>query len=272
MQQPNATIGSILGNAPLINDDDPRVNAGWQYLAATLERIGPRAADPDGFPVQAGSSLARDDQLTTPYQVSHSVQQSIVAGIDHLDAIKHLVIGQGVLNLAATWTLARGAIENLAVAYWLLTGSRQERVERTLRVHAKNSYDQYVATKHMDEQSALTAKVGQHAHIKAIAERNGIDDSDRLNGFTATSVLEWTSDRTGGNALFAWRLCSGFAHGRSWAYLGALERRENASNREPGVVNATLTNSVASALTPILLATNLAVEVVDLFDKRAQPV
>ena len=47
-----------------------------------------RTGEPNDFPVSPGSSLAGDDKASNPYQVSHAVQMCLVAGVDHLHAVK----------------------------------------------------------------------------------------------------------------------------------------------------------------------------------------
>jgi hypothetical protein len=133
--------------------DMPRVAeaeaaAKWKEMSPLLDRLMQRTDDRAEFLISAGSSLFGDDRASDPFQVSHAVRLCMTVGIDHLHAAKVLVVDQGVLHTAAPASLARGALENLATAYWILRpDDRNERVERTLRWHAKNRKDAHQAVK-----------------------------------------------------------------------------------------------------------------------------
>lgn len=97
-----------------------------------------RVNDPMDFAVSPGSPLAGDDRASDPYQVSHAVQMCIVAGVDHLHAMKSLLLDLNMLHSAAPFTMVRGALEVLSSAFWILhPAKRTVRVERVLRWHAK---------------------------------------------------------------------------------------------------------------------------------------
>jgi hypothetical protein len=92
--------------------------AGWQV------RTERRAGD-----VHAGSSLWKDDEVTSPYLMSHSVRGALVSAVDHLNAFRALVQDAHVVHPRATLTLLRAALENAALAVWLLApANRNERV------------------------------------------------------------------------------------------------------------------------------------------------
>jgi hypothetical protein len=83
--------------------------------------------------------------------------------------------------------------------------------------------------------------------------------------------LEYT-DRTATNlpmgVEFAWRLCSGFAHGRPWAYLGALDL-EKLPLPSSDVVNVRMSNRMDLALYPNLAAMRLLETLLGLYDLRS---
>ena len=130
----------VSAEAALISD--VLVSQKWREIETFIERLNERASyDPNAFPVEAGSSLAGDDRASSPYHVSHVLRHCMDAGIDHLHALKTLVLDAGLLHIAAPSSRARGVLENLA-ASWVLTGqSRNQRVERALRWHGENITD-----------------------------------------------------------------------------------------------------------------------------------
>src|SRR4051794_32587057 len=58
-----------------------------------------------------GSSLAKDDEATDPYQMSHAATGALLSAVDHLDAFRALLQDAGVLHARAPFTLLRAALE-----------------------------------------------------------------------------------------------------------------------------------------------------------------
>ena len=69
--------------------------------------------------------------------------------------------------------------------------------------------------------------------------------------------------------LLAWRLCSGFAHGRPWAFLGVLEQ-ERVTVADSDVLEVRLTNDFARSLYPVLAGMHLTEVVLRLQQQRSQ--
>jgi hypothetical protein len=99
---------------------DDMVAAKWQEIAPLIELVTARIQDPDDFTVQPGSQLAEDDADSHPYEVSHCARWCLNAGVDHLHALKLLVIDDNLIHAAASYSLARGALENFAAGFWVL--------------------------------------------------------------------------------------------------------------------------------------------------------
>ncbi len=71
-----------------------------QQLGAFVEKmvleadaIFARTQDSSRWPVQPGSSLARDDRDTDPYHLSHAVRGGISSSAEHLHAFRTLLVG-----------------------------------------------------------------------------------------------------------------------------------------------------------------------------------
>jgi hypothetical protein len=84
--------------------------------------------------VEPGSPLAGDARKSKSLQVAHAAWAGVVHSVDHLHALRALLIQAQVLNLGAPYTLARSAMENAATAVWLLEpAQRPERLRRRLK-------------------------------------------------------------------------------------------------------------------------------------------
>jgi len=261
--------GLVAKDVPVL--DDAQVQAKWAELAPLLDRMMERVESPDEFPILRASSLNGDDKATSPYHLSYAIRQCLAAGVDHLHAVKVLVIDQQVLHLAAPASLARGALENFATAYWILhPSSRTERVERALRWHAQNFKDQEKATASLsisrshslDEKLVRLEQIGAARQIPAKCIRRG---------YTSTAAVSYADSGATNldlGVLLPWQICSGFAHGRPWAYLGVSDRLES-PNQEVDRLNVRLTNDHARALYPTLAAMRLLEQLLRLYQSRS---
>jgi hypothetical protein len=258
---------------PSPNFDEKLAVAKWLEMAPLLDRMMERVGLEGEFPVNPGSSLAGDDVASDPYQVSHAVRMCLTAGTDHLHATKVLVVDQQILHLAAPSSLARGALETLSAAYWILhPRQRNERVTRALRWHAKNMQDAERATGNLNLQGHVQLDI-KLAKLDAIALNRGLDTKPIRRGYSSTETVEYV-DRQATDlpygVTFPWRMCSGFAHGRPWAYLGVSDR-EVADSGKGNVVGVRLTSTLSKALYPSLAAMHLLQVLLRLMEQRSTP-
>lgn len=249
--------------------DPARIDALWGKFASDIDRMMDRVNDPTDFAVSPGSSLAGDDRASDPYQVSHAVQMCIVAGVDHLHAMKSLLIDLNVLHSAAPFTLVRGALEIFSSALWILhPAKRNVRVERVLRWHAKNFHDQHPALESLDMSDAATKKA-KYARLAEIASRRAIV-ADVKGGYRSTEAVTYAdTNAPTSKPLLSWQMCSGYAHGRPWVYLGMADEEMFQDTDEPGVLKARVTSDPGKLLYPSLHAQWLMKDLVDLVERRA---
>jgi hypothetical protein len=228
-----------------------------------------RIGDPDDFPISPGSSLSGDDTGSSPYQVSHAVHMCLVAGVDHLHAVKALLLDLQVLHTAAPFSLVRGSLENLSTAFWILNPNRRnERIERTLRWHAKNFNEQYIALEPLGLSDEATRDT-KLAKLDAVAMPRGISAQNVRAGHRPSRVVRYAEEHaTRPEPLLSWQCCSGYAHGRPWAYLGVSEQ-ELFETTNPGVLNVKLTTDPGRLLYPTLAAVHLLIDVVELMPQRS---
>jgi hypothetical protein len=240
-------------------------------MAPLIDRMMERVDTRGEFPVLVGSSLAGDDKAASPYQTSHAVKMCLLAGVDHLHAVKVLILDQGVLHIAAPSSLARGALENFAAAYWMLgPQDRTERVLRTLQWHAKNFKD--------GDRAMARFGLGGHVAVEtklqklfAVGSRRDISSTAIRRGYTSTDAVTYAeaenSDLPLGVTL-PWQVCSGFAHGRPWAFLSMLNR-EAESTEDPDVLLVHFTSDLLKAQYPALAALDLLTRLLRLYEARS---
>jgi len=181
----------------------------------------------------AGSSLAKDDEATSPHQVSHAVVGALLSAVDHFDAFRALLQDAGILHARAPYTLLRAALENGATAVWLLApSSRNERVLRRLRLQWTDSRDSEKAALLFDTQPNLS-KAEWAETLEELARARGLtpqqvqDVTKARATFTEivrTAGLEG-QDLSGRDSLFLWMIASGIAHARMWAILSPMLNR-----------------------------------------------
>ena len=246
------------------------VAARWEEIAAGIDKMAQRIADPDDFPISPGSSLAGDDKASRPYQVSHAARMCLVAGVDHLHAAKALFLDLHVLHVAAQFSLVRGSLENLSAAFWILhPKARNERIERTLRWHARNFNDQYIALGPigLSDEAQRDAKL---AKLDSVAVPRGISTQKVREGYRSSRAVRYAEENSTRSELLLlrWQFCSGYAHGRPWAYLGMSEQ-EFFETTDPGVLNVKLTTDPSRLLYPTLAAFQLLLDVVGLMQQRS---
>lgn len=265
-----------VGNSGVTDDDHslPEDLVRWQWgnLAAAIEAMNDRVStEDDGLPVFPGSLLASDDEASGPYRVSYVVHSGLISGIDHLHALKSLVLDAGVLHVAAPFSLIRGALENFATAAWVLNGQTQaERVSRALRWQAKDIKDSDRATSGKGIPGARPLE-DRWGPLDEVADTHSLGRAYR-NGYTSTEAVEaaeaaFPDLRFG--VLFPWQLCSGFAHGRPWAIYGASERGVF-DNGDAASVTVRLNSTLATVLYPTVASVDLARDLLKLLDERSR--
>jgi hypothetical protein len=68
---------------------------------------------------EPGSALAGDARKSPNLQVGHAAWNGVSHSIDHLHALRALMLDARILNIYAPFTLVRSAMENAATAVWL---------------------------------------------------------------------------------------------------------------------------------------------------------
>ncbi|MGP3948562.1 hypothetical protein [Streptomyces sp. 7N604] len=177
----------------------------------------------------ARSSLAADDRQLTSWGATKFIRSSFSAGLMHVEALTKLVVVARQIDPYSPWTLLRAVQENFATAVWLLDGKdRAERQHRALTLWAEDFRNR--AQHEADVKHVVTGpreKTGRQRYeeIKQLASNLGLPKLPRPSTgdiiFAAASTAGLDPERT----RAAWRVASGFAHGRMWPNLRASEPR-----------------------------------------------
>lgn len=248
------------------NLGEEQVAAKWREIAPIIDELMRQAgAKPPDVPRR--SAMSGDDTATAPYYTSHAVRQCLTTAVDHLHAVKQLVYEDRILHLAAPASLSRAVIENAAAAIWMLhPASRAARVERTLRWFSRNVRDQYSSVPDLSPRT----RDEMLQDIAAIAAHRGLDEETATSGYKMSTAVKEAEQVVGLHLTFAWNLCSGFAHGRPWTSLSALDREELPTSK-PGTTTLRLTNDSARVLYPVLCGLFTVQEAMRLDQQRRAP-
>jgi hypothetical protein len=207
------------------------------------------------------------------------------AGIDELNGVRPLIWGrpgeqpvQPVLRQAAHYVLTRAAIETSATALWILhPHKRAIRVERTLRLHAKNVTDQHSALDRLDLPTSKTREDKLSELEGIVSAAVGHVPPKFRNGCTATEVLRYADETNPDretnaflSAQLAWQLCSGLAHGRPWASL-TFQEQETVPTDDPDILSVRLTSDTHRALLAPKEALHFLERPLKLHDERNRP-
>jgi hypothetical protein len=257
-----------------MNDEslsNSEVEDAWRRIARNTNRLMSQTSSPDTLRAETGSALAGDDKSSRAYEVSHAAGFNVTASIDHLHALCSLVLDAKVIHIAALATLARGSLETSATAIWVLhPASRSERVARTLKWHAKNIIDGDRAA--ID--AGLPVLVSLQARMDKLQRAAGTRnlDFDRIKrGYSSTEVVKYADNAIDSvmGVVFPWRLCSGFAHGRPWAYYGFLELEKRATT-DPHILTVKISSDLTRTLYLAMSASLVLQAAVKLWNERAQ--
>ena len=148
--------------------------------------------------------------------------------------------------------------------------SRDERVARGLRWYAKNLKDGDKAASPLNLPGA-TSLEDKLRKVDAVAARRGLDARSIRRGYTSTDAVTYAEEHAPDlplGVLLPWQVCSGFAHGRPWAYLGVSERDERPTESD-NIVNVRLSSDLSRSLYPTLAAMQLLERFLRLYQARA---
>ena len=253
---------------PPVELSDEMVAAKWIEIARLIDAMIGRIQAPNDFPVQLDSELAGDDAVSAPYHVSHAARWCLNSGVEHLHALKSLVLDAGLIHSAPSYSLVRGALENFGAGFWMLhPPERHIRAEHGLRWWIKNFRDQGKATTSAGMADDMPVEL-KLAAIAEIGRAAGCAVTELKSPYFSTPVLEYADQHSSAiHPHLIWQICSGFAHGRPWASLG-MNKMETRQADQDDVSLVRLTADHKRLLAVTLPAFHLMTDLVRLFRDR----
>ncbi len=110
-------------------------------LAPRIDTLRAHVGTAEAADVTPGSPLAGDNRASRPFQLSHAAWYGTVHAVDNLQALRALTVRGEAPSLQvmtypyAAYPMLRAAIENAAVALWLLAPSNRDvRLTRRFRL------------------------------------------------------------------------------------------------------------------------------------------
>jgi len=200
-----------------------------QQLVATLERAVILHDAHDALPGDAYSSdgqAARDARSEPLGEYAGTLASSAwAAGIDHLLAWYHLIVGARVLPIWTHATLARGALEGAVTCRYLLDPAiddaerrRRGALEQLADLQRRREFEDSTLTTHAMRKPGSESGAVRYAELLKQIEQEGIV-AERPLSMTSRFGNYLTGVR--GDGRWVYHLLSGQAHGRQWAMLAA---------------------------------------------------
>lgn len=247
----------------------PQVVSALVTILAPVDGWAQRSVGP--VEVQAGSRLEGDDRVTAPIQLSHATKGALVHAVDHLIALKQLILAAGTCPLYAAFSLARGAIETAATGAWLLSSDDQAtRVRRRikLQVRSMRAGDEF---REVVKDPAPKSVDDRLAELVSMGAPFGIDQSDVKGteigyGVIVRQAAAELPKLSNDGPVALWMMCSALAHGEAWATHAVLDREILTDDGE--VLGLRLTAPDKPLVAAINIAALLTREAWALFDRH----
>ncbi|MFI2232273.1 hypothetical protein [Nocardia testacea] len=199
----------------------------------------------EGAVPRPGSEYAAESGELTGVQTWSAAVEAGLSGLDHLHYFADTTIKARRVTAFASFTVLRSAISAVALAGWLISGDRTERLTRTLtlrRLEASNqitAVDEIINAPRGPAESAYARKRREQATKKRadlLAVQNTIDeDAVRLELDLAkitrmprdwqlvkiaadlVDPAEYHDFGASRESVLTWRVLSAYAHGQIWA-------------------------------------------------------
>lgn len=176
-----------------------------------------------------GSLLHLADAMSEPHQASHLVGYLLLTAVDHLHALRMVMVDAGSQHIFAPYTLIRGAIENASTALWILQQDDPRSVAvRALTLEYRGLLDQRRAAKAVDHTAEMDKDLQDI--FTACLDRHGFTQKEVKTAPQQLPLIDEISRHFRvRNAALTWQFCSAAAHGRQWAwkYLTLFEPQDD---------------------------------------------
>jgi hypothetical protein len=228
--------------------------------------------------IQGGSTFDSDDDAVNPLYLSSAASLLNAASIDHLLALRAVLLAQGV-PAAAGYTLLRGAFEAGLGAVWLLSSDDPQVRRRRLLQDAWadfNNANWFFEVGGSASESLMSRK----ARIDSAATSAGIPSASfRIRAMTSEKVkavqpfvqtqLGLLHDDAG--MIRLWRMLSGVAHSTNHAFELFLVVEASEFANANGTYETAFSSNRQLFVTIMTLVVNVIELAIELYELRARP-
>jgi hypothetical protein len=189
---------------------------------AVLDRID----SDDPYPIEDRSDLAGDREQIPDLWLDTVATRRLKVAVDYLAGVRDLV--SGGLHYYAPFPLLRAVLESAATAVWLLeSDERPVRLRRLVGLHIDDTNNKKSVQFMLPEQ--YRDPFDHEPGIKKMIQESG-SPRGKCKFPDYTAVFKTIDDLPGEGAsmLLAWRVCSGFSHGLTWATTGLIQQTNRA--------------------------------------------
>jgi hypothetical protein len=201
-------------------------------LAKLFGRINPYVGTDAIIPLPAptqGSSLAVDADALQGKWIITPVVNSFSAGIQQVYVLRRLIAELEFVDTVSPYALLRSALENFAHMAWLLNGHTQ--AERRIRALQTWAHDMKERNKHENEVGHTPKPPAERGserrdEVIQLAQSIGLPKKRVEAGLTIIETIQEAAKGAGytpNEPVAAWRMASGFVHGRLWPNLRASD-------------------------------------------------
>jgi hypothetical protein len=231
----------------------------WAGMRFDFDEIsGWQEENVKSYDAAPGSLLHVADALSEPHQSSHVVGYLLLTAVDHLHALKMVMVDAGSQHIFAPYTLIRGAIENASMALWVLQQDDPRSVAvRALTLEYRGLLDQRRAARAVDPKAEIDKDLLEI--FTDCLDRHGFAQKEVKSAPQNLPLIEEISKHFHiRHAALTWQFCSAAAHGRQWAwkYLTLFEAQDDDG------ASKVLNGQVTSNETIIAYSLNTACDVV----------
>lgn len=266
---PSTSRGSFF----LRSTTEEEVQESWDVLIGLFDEIQDwHTRVSDSLQVSRQSALGIADELSAPFQASHSVNYLRLTAVDHLHALRASMKDAQSQHIFAPFSLIRSAIESASAALWILTDPDPRTIAvRSLKQEWANLRDLGNAYQTVDAPENDIAK--RREIFNDVIQKNHMKkDGIKANPPGSLKLIQAASDafELGSTPVMMWQMCSGATHGRNWitGFLTMMEAQDDG-------VSKTISGRLTSDTKAIVLATYAACDVVrrlfSIMERRAKP-
>lgn len=224
----------------------------WQSMRLDFQEISIwHEANLKSYEAASGSLLQLADQMSEPHQVSHVVGYLLLTAVDHLHALKMVMVDAKSQHMFAPYTLIRSAIENASTALWILQhNDPRSAALRALTLEYRGFADERRAAKAIDPTAVLEPerlKIFEDCLARHGFTKKEVQTPPKQLGLIEDVSIQFQLR----NSAVTWQLCSAAAHGRQWAWKMLTRFEPQDDDGISKVVSGQLTSDetiIASAL------------------------